>query len=338
MSRRLMTGLVAVLVVVVAWTTNATAHQLGLAQAELIEGDEATYVLDVRAAAGVASVYGTPVLPDRCRYHGNPREGIGAERIRFGFRCEGGPLTFGDALVLPWQRDGVMLEATWLDGGGATRFFRRNGDTITVSLATLQARSGSLWDAAERYVGLGIEHILFGIDHLLFVLGLLLLVRGPWMLVKTITAFTVAHSITLALSTLGVVRVPSGPVEAMIALSIVILAAEIVYRRRGKTTWTGDRPWAVAFGFGLLHGLGFAGALGELGLPEGEIPMALLFFNVGVEIGQLCFVAVVLGVGWLLRRCRTVWPQWVEAAPVYALGSVAAFWFLQRSGVILGTT
>ena len=135
---------------------------------------------------------------------------------------------------------------------------------------------------------------MLGIDHLLFVLGLLLIVNGTWMLVKTITAFTIAHSITLALATLGFVNLPSTPVEAAIALSIVFLAVEIVNARRGRFSFTHAHPWVVAFGFGLLHGLGFAGALSEIGLPPDEIPIALLFFNVGVEIGQLMFVVAVL--------------------------------------------
>jgi hydrogenase/urease accessory protein HupE len=147
----------------------------------------------------------------------------------------------------------------------------------------------------------GIEHILLGVDHLLFVLALTLIVRGGWALVKTITAFTVAHSITLALATFGVVHVPGPPVEAGIALSILLLAVEIVRLSRGQASITAQRPWAVAFCFGLLHGLGFASALTSIGLPQQDVPLALLAFNVGVEIGQLAFVSVVLTLRALAR-------------------------------------
>ena len=150
------------------------------------------------------------------------------------------------------------------------------------------------WEVAGTYLGLGVEHILTGIDHLLFVLALLLLTTGTWRLLKTVTAFTVAHSITLALATLGLVHVPPKPVEAVIALSIVFVAAEILHARRGRIGLAARMPWIVAFTFGLLHGFGFAGALSEVGLPAGQIPVALLFFNLGVEAGQLLFIAAVL--------------------------------------------
>ena len=149
---------------------------------------------------------------------------------------------------------------------------------------------------AGVYLKLGVEHILFGVDHLLFVLALLIITDGTMRLIKTVTAFTVAHSITLTAATLGFVHVPQPPVEATIALSIVFVAAEIVHQRGGREGITARAPWVVAFTFGLLHGFGFAGALSEIGLPQGDIPLALLFFNVGVEVGQLLFIAAVLGV------------------------------------------
>jgi len=183
-----------------------------------------------------------------------------------------------------------------------------------------------------NYFGLGVEHILFGIDHLLFVLALILIVRGVGLLVKTITAFTIAHSITLGLATLGVVNVPSAPVEAVIALSIVFVAAEIVRTQRGQVGLTARAPWIVAFTFGLLHGFGFAGALGEVGLPSKEIPLALLLFNIGVEAGQLAFVVIVLAVIAVANRFRLpqMLPQWVRLAPPYAIGSLAMYWVIQR--------
>ena len=178
---------------------------------------------------------------------------------------------------------------------------------------------------------LGIEHILGGFDHLLFVLGLLLIVRSTRLLIKTITAFTLAHSVTLAMATLGFVHVPQAPVEAVIALSIIFLASELAKQHRGETGLTTRAPWIVALTFGLLHGFGFAGALTEVGLPQSDIPLALLFFNVGVEVGQLMFVAGVLCVTWMIKKMKFRWPVWVEHAPAYAIGSLAAFWFIQRT-------
>jgi hydrogenase/urease accessory protein HupE len=191
-----------------------------------------------------------------------------------------------------------------------------------------ERRSGG--SVAAAYLGLGVEHILLGIDHLLFVLALLLVTRGARRLVSTVTAFTVAHSITLALATLGVVRVPQAPVEAVIALSIVFVAAEIVRARRGVEGLTARAPWLVAFTFGLLHGFGFAGALSEIGLPQGQIPLALLLFNVGVEAGQLLFVAAVLAPLAVARRVRIELPRRLELVPPYAIGSLATFWVIQR--------
>ena len=189
-------------------------------------------------------------------------------------------------------------------------------------------------EVARTYLMLGLEHILFGVDHLLFVLALLIVVRGTRRLVATITAFTVAHSLTLAGATLGLVHVPGPPVEAAIALSIVFVAAEIIHGREGYAGLTAKFPWIVAFTFGLLHGFGFASALNEVGLPQSAIPVALLFFNVGVEIGQLLFIASVFAVIALARRAtRSIGvphPAWAWRIPPYAIGSVASFWIIQR--------
>jgi hydrogenase/urease accessory protein HupE len=196
-------------------------------------------------------------------------------------------------------------------------------------LAVIPARQNG-WAVARTYLSLGVEHILLGVDHLLFVLALLILTDGTWRLVKTVTAFTVAHSITLGLATLGFVHVPPKPVEAVIALSIVFVAAEIVHAHHGRSGLAARTPWLVAFTFGLLHGLGFAGALSEVGLPAGHIPVALLFFNLGVEAGQLLFVAVVLSIIGIARRLRVAFPRWAEMAPAYAIGGVASFWMIER--------
>ena len=203
-----------------------------------------------------------------------------------------------------------------------------------MSLAALQAGSGSLADIARRYVALGIEHILLGVDHLLFVFGLLLLVQGRWMLVKTITAFTLAHSITLALATLGFVAVPARPVDAAIALSIVFLAAEILHIRQGRPA---SPPAAVAGRLRLRPAARarFRGRAHSAGLAAGEIPLALLFFNVGVEIGQLMFVAMFLALAWALRQLQVRWPRWAEPLPAYAIGTVAGFWLIERTSGFL---
>ncbi|MEJ2180131.1 MAG: HupE/UreJ family protein, partial [Gammaproteobacteria bacterium] len=177
---------------------------------------------------------------------------------------------------------------------------------------------------------LGVEHILLGIDHLLFVFALLLIVTGVRRLVWTITAFTIAHSITLAGATLGYVHVAQQPVEAIIALSILFLATEIIHSRRGRPGYAERWPWMVAFIFGLLHGFGFAGALAEVGLPQQAIPLALVFFNVGVELGQLLFVAIVLLLGWMIHRIKVFPLRPAEMVTTYVIGSVAAFWMIER--------
>ena len=194
---------------------------------------------------------------------------------------------------------------------------------------TMQPSLGPM-EVVWTYTVLGIEHILNGMDHLLFVLSLMLIVRGTRRLLMTITAFTLAHSITLALATLGFLSLPGPPVEATIALSIVFVASEILHYRHGREGLAVRKPWLVAFSFGLLHGLGFAGALAEVGLPHNAIPLALLFFNVGVEIGQLIFIAAVLLVIALLNRLRISWPAWAAQFPAYAIGTIAAFWVIQR--------
>lgn len=190
-------------------------------------------------------------------------------------------------------------------------------------------------EVVKTYLLYGIEHILSGIDHLLFVLALLLLVKGKARIIATVTAFTLAHSITLAGSTLGLINVPAPPIESTIALSIVFIAVEIIHSRRGKAGVTERYPWVVAFTFGLLHGFGFAGALAEAGLPQQSIPVALLFFNIGVETGQLMFIALIFailsGTRLITRHINLRLPPWAWQIPPYIIGSLAAFWVIQRS-------
>ena len=247
----------------------------------------------------------------------------------FVFECDT-VLNTDDVLTLPWSLAGVVVLARWADGSAASAYFRGRRGSVPVELADLRAGPGSRLGLAGTYLALGTEHILGGIDHLLFVLGLLVLVSGFGALVKTITAFTVAHSITLGASVLGYIPIDRAPIEAAIALSIVLLAREIVVGYQGRVHLTHRKPWLVAFVFGLLHGLGFAGALGELGLPGSAIPLALLFFNLGVEAGQLLFVLVLLALHRLLQgTTRARLPKW-EPVLGYALGALATLWFFDR--------
>lgn len=183
---------------------------------------------------------------------------------------------------------------------------------------------------ARTYFVTGVEHILMGYDHLLFVLCLVLLLNGAWRVAATVTAFTVAHSLTLIATTLDLVSVPGPPVEAAIALSIVFLAVEVVKRKPGELRLTERLPWVVAFLFGLLHGFGFAKALAEIGLPQGEVPMALLTFNLGVEAGQLVIVVGAISILWAIRQASAVYAARIQNIAAYAIGSIAAMWLLQR--------
>jgi hydrogenase/urease accessory protein HupE len=236
---------------------------------------------------------------------------------------------------------GLIGKELRIDGllGGATdvivRVERLDGTTQLERLAPAQAwftltASPGPAEIAWDYFVLGVEHILGGIDHLLFVLALLLLVRNVRRLVLTITAFTVAHSLTLVGATLGLVSLPGPPVEAVIALSIVFVAAEVIREQQGHASITARSPWLVAFSFGLLHGLGFAGALEEVGLPETAIPLALLMFNVGVEAGQLLFVSAAVLLATLGRRVSKVPTSAVSRLISYIIGSIAAFWTIER--------
>jgi hydrogenase/urease accessory protein HupE len=252
-----------------------------------------------------------------------------------------------------------LLERRWIDAGTTGLAGKRIQFTglqliITDVLVRVEMLDGRTWTTiahpsqpwvqiaasqtwlgvAGAYLRLGVEHIWSGIDHLLFILALMILVRGTRRLVATVTAFTVAHSITLAAATLGFVHVQQKPVEACIALSIVFVAGEIVHARQGWQGWTERWPWVIAFTFGLLHGFGFAGALNAVGLPQTAIPVALLFFNVGVEIGQLLFIAAILSImslaRWLIRRTAIPKPAWAWRVAPYSIGGLAAFWMIQR--------
>lgn len=221
-----------------------------------------------------------------------------------------------------------LIRIEFLDGRTIRAVVRSAQPTIEVAAAA------TAFEVARDYLRLGLEHILTGPDHLLFVFGLLMLVRGVALLIKTITAFTIGHSITLSAAALGWVRFPADWMEVGIALSVFLLAVELSRPARSEATRMQRWPWAVAGGFGLLHGLGFAGALAEVGLPHNEIPAALLSFNIGIELGQLAFVAAVLPLRSALRRVRSV-PRWLQLVPVYAMGSLAAFWCFERLATAL---
>lgn len=221
------------------------------------------------------------------------------------------------------------------------RLSRLDGTVMTAvvrpSKPYAQLRGERTWyTTAGEYIGLGFHHILRGVDHLLFVLGLLLIVKGRMTLLKTITAFTVAHSITLATATLGYASAPLPPLNAAIALSILFLGPEIVRSWRGETSLTIRYPWVVAFLFGLLHGFGFASGLSTTGMPKAELPLALLFFNVGVEMGQIVFVFTALALVRSFKVLAVRWPRWVEALPGYTVGSLGAYWTIQRAFILLG--
>ena len=247
------------------------------------------------------------------------------------WRIPGGPPLDGQTVSVEGLQQtvtDVLLRVKTADGKVVNDVLRPADPSRKLALA------GPKGLKIPAYVTLGIEHILTGADHLMFVLGLLLLIGPNWRLVKAVSAFTVAHSITLALAALGFVHFPSAIIEALVALSIVFVACELVPIPGRPESLTHRHPWLIAFAFGLLHGLAFAGALAEVGLPKGAEPQALLLFNVGVEIGQLMFIGVALGVIWGLRRART-WTRFdttdfARVAPAYVIGSCAAYWLIER--------
>ena len=268
------------------------------------------------------------VLPTGCTNASEPRGRMvnNAYTERWKFNCPGG-LTGGTIRIagLAATTTDVLVRLERLDG--TTQVTR-----LTPSAASfvVEAVPDAL-EVARTFILLGIHHILTGFDHLLFVLALIIITRGGWKLVKTVTAFTISHSITLTAATLGFVHVPQRPVEAVIALSIVFVASEIVRMRAGVHSVTLTSPWLVAFSFGLIHGLGFAGGLSDAGLPTAHIPIALLFFSLGVETGHMLFIAAVLSLMALVRRARIPFPRWVELVPAYAIGTIAMFWVIQRT-------
>jgi hypothetical protein len=325
----------------------AGAHENLPASLLLQEGS--TGVFEVRwrvpQAQGVAPEV-RPVFPTDCTALTAPAEiaSPGARLLQWQLRCStglhGATRIHFDGLALTMVD--VLVRVAWRDGNHVSAIARTREPFVTLGVASAEALAPAR--LASGYFGLGVEHILSGIDHLLFVLCLVLLVPGMAGLLKTITAFSLAHSITLALAATNQVQLPQAPVEATIALSILFLARELARPKRADAM-AYRQPWVVAFAFGLLHGFGFAGALSEVGLPQGDVPLALLLFNLGVEAGQLLFVACVLPLLWTARRIFSALRHarvgahalaWLHAAPVYAVGAVSGFWWLQRMVPVLG--
>jgi hydrogenase/urease accessory protein HupE len=325
-----MKRLLIILAVSGAFASMASAHEVRPAYLELRETAPDTYDIlwKIPARGGDERLAIYVRLPADTEQLAEPR-GISA----------------GGAYLERWRvrrPGGLAGQTISVDGLAATgtdvlvRLERASGSTQMARLLPSQRSfvveaAPSRWHTAATYLRLGIDHILKGVDHLLFVLGLLLIVRDRWMLLKTITAFTVAHSITLAMATLGYASAPLPPLNAAIALSILFLGPEMLRRQRGETSLTIRHPWVVAFAFGLLHGLGFASGLTALGLTRGEIPVALLLFNVGVEIGQLFFVLVVLLLERSFHTLEIRWPRWALALPSYTVGGLGAYWTMQRA-------
>jgi hydrogenase/urease accessory protein HupE len=332
MPRRLWRWLAAALALGAAST--ALAHESRPGYLELHESGPGTYaLLWKRPTGGEVEIRITPVIPQGCRLATPDRQQLtpGAVLVRGTLTCDGG--LAGKTLRMAGLETtitDVLVRIQHADGRVESHLLRPASPSVTLGALT------SRLERALSYLQLGVQHILLGVDHLLFVLGLLLIVSERWMLVKTITSFTAAHSITLAIATLGYASAPLPPLNAAIALSILFLGPEIVRVWRGETSFTIRHPWVVAFAFGLLHGFGFASGLTAMGLPKVEIPLALLLFNVGVEIGQLFFVLLILGLERSFRTLEIRWPRFVEALPGYAVGSLGAYWTIQRTLLLLG--
>ena len=322
--------------VVFGGVCDSFAHEVRPGLLELREAGPDSYsLLWKKPAGGEAEIQIAPVIPDGCTMSTSDRHQPtpGAFVMRGLLRCEGG--IEGKKLAIDGLEStvtDVIVRIELLDGRRWTAIIHPSQSQVQVAAKqTLVAVIGS-------FVVEGIRHILFGADHMLFVLGLLLIVKNRWMLLKTITAFTVAHSITLAIATLGYANAPMVLVNAGIALSILFLGPEIARMWRGETSFAIRHPWIVAFAFGLLHGFGFASALTSTGLPRTELPLALLSFNLGVEIGQVSFVALVLLLQRSFRVLEVRWPRFAEALPGYAVGSLGAFWTIQRVAILLTAT
>ena len=311
-------------------TRLASAHALDPVLFELSERPDGK--IDVSWKAPNAKVPGldlVPILPSECRREGEVTDELDDDAMisRWVLDC-GGSLVGRTVGIAGLESTDALLRVTLASGAVDRRVLGAEHPTIVV------AAQPTRFDVLFDYARLGIEHIATGIDHLLFVFGLLLLTGGTRLLLVTITAFTLGHSVTLALAALEIVTVPQAPVEVVIAVTIYVLAIELAREVRAGQTLLRRRPWAMAFLFGLLHGLGFAGALRETGLPVNDVPLALLSFNVGIEIGQVAFVAAVLVLFQVFRSLVRALPAWAPKVPVYAMGIASVYWILDRASAL----
>ena len=314
----------------------ASAHQLEFGLFEIRETDSGIFnVLYRFSGSEHTPVAGEPTLPAHCRPVGLITESIAEGAMSARWKADCGELGLRGAEVTVAgikQTDAqVLLRVAFSDGALHEVMLDARNAVAVIGDAPADAST-----VATQYAALGVEHILLGIDHLLFVVALVLLVGTGRRLLATITAFTIGHSVTLALSALGIVRVASAPTEALIALSIVLVAAELLRDADAPPTLARRYPGLLSALFGLFHGLGFAGALREIGLPQGEIPLALFSFNVGVEAGQVLFVIALLPLLALGRRLASSRAPQFARARAYALGGIAAFWFWQRIALTVG--
>jgi len=323
----------ALVVLALAPTADLRAHPLAPALLEIVELQEGG--ARVRWRVSRLRPRGSdlkPVLPDHCRTTEPPvlEDDPQSLTLRWQIDCGDVPLTGQRIAVsgLDGSRIDVLVRLELRDGRSVQEILSAGSPWLVVPERQTAAQ------VASRYGALGVEHILLGLDHLFFVLGLLLLVRDRRQLIGTITAFTLGHSITLSLVALQLATVPAALVELLIALSVLMLAVEAA-RLDAPESLLRRRPWLMAVSFGLLHGMGFAGALREIGLPQQALPLALLSFNVGIEIGQLLFITAVLAATWLLRGPIAQAPGWLRRAPAYAIGSLAAYWCLERASELL---
>ncbi len=317
-----------VLTIAIFGAAPVAADQLRPGYLEFTQQDEQGWLLVWKAPVGGEIGPETrPVLPIGCTAPGEPRRELSDRAVisRFDVSCAGNVAGARIGLAnLDAVRADVLVRIAPLDR--PVQAMR-----LTAAEPTVEIRAKpDFWQVARTYFVIGVEHILFGFDHLLFVIALVLLLRGAWMVTIAVTAFTVAHSLTLIGTTLGLLGLPQEPVEALIALSIVFLAVEIVKQRPDHVSLTERAPWIVAFLFGLVHGFGFAGALREVGLPEGEVPAALLSFNLGAEAGQLLIVFACLGVLALLRRVSMEAVVSTTRVASYGIGTVASYWLIER--------
>ena len=327
--RSLWLGTMAIVLVGVAPAPQASADEIRPALLDIKEQNTGLFAVTWKVPMRGDRVLSiTPRLPENLELVGSPtvQDVPGARVEHATYKSNGESLTGQTIAIegLPEVQTDVLLLVQLQNGDQHSAILRPVSAEFTIPLEASKLK------IAGDYWRMGTIHILEGMDHLLFVLALLFIVNGFGQLLKAVTAFTVAHSITLALATLGVIHLPPAPTEAIIALSILFLAAEIVHKHNGIIGVTERWPWLIAFVFGLFHGLGFAGALSEIGVPQTEVPLALLMFNVGVETGQLLFVAVVLSLIALLRRLPLTAPAGAWRVAPYMIGSLAAFWTIQR--------